>query len=386
MSDPQSPYLPPSGQQPPWRDSVNNEPPTEVPGQPPAYGSPTYGTPSYGAPSSGAPTYGTPSSGAPTYGTPSSGAPSYGTPAGPTSYGPPAYGAPNDEPPTYVPTSQPGAGQPYAQPGTYGQPPTYGQPSAYGQPPTYGQPSGIEPTTGQPAQGYAQSGYGASGYPAPGGYAPAPKRSRTGLWVGLAIGVVVLLALCVGGAVMLLRSGDDKTTGTGTPTAVATTRPPAAGADAEKGATVSTPATLAGLTLSKEPSLQKTAEDLEAELKSSIPNASSAAAGTYQDPSDPTALVMVAVVAVDNDTPEALVSGAFVGMRSQLDVKNVKDIDPGPMGGIARCGTATMQGMPLTVCVWGDHGSLGQIYFLNRSLPESQKLYPDIRKGVLHRK
>ena len=122
------------------------------------------------------------------------------------------------------------------------------------------------------------------------------------------------------------------------------------------------------------------------ELKRSIPTATSTAAGTYQDPNDPTALVMVAAVAGDNDNPAMLVDRAFDAMRSQLDVKNVNDIDAGPMGGVARCGTAIMQGMPLTVCVWGDHGSLGQIYFLNRSLDESKKLYPDIRKGVLHRK
>ncbi|MFC7480771.1 hypothetical protein ACFQX7_13065 [Luedemannella flava] len=95
---------------------------------------------------------------------------------------------------------------------------------------------------------------------------------------------------------------------------------------------------------------------------------------------------MVAAVAVDNDNPAALVSGAFIGMQAQIDVKNAKDIDAGPLGGVARCGTATTSGQPLTVCVWGDHGSLGQIYFLNRSLAESRKLYPDIRKGVLHRR
>jgi uncharacterized membrane protein len=82
-------------------------------------------------------------------------------------------------------------GQPYGQP-AYGQQP-YPQPAA--QPgPAYGQP-------------YGQQAYGAPQYGAPPGYgAPSapPKKSRTGLFLGV-IGVVAVAAVAVL-LVLLLRS------------------------------------------------------------------------------------------------------------------------------------------------------------------------------------
>jgi Domain of unknown function (DUF4333) len=113
-------------------------------------------------------------------------------------YGQPQYGQqPGQQQPGYG--QQPMPGQ---QPG-YGQPPTpgYGQPGqqpGYGQPaqPQYGQPQ--QPAYGQ--QPYGQPQYGQPQYGQP-GYA-APKKSRTGLFLGLgalvvvvAVGVVLLLTL-----------------------------------------------------------------------------------------------------------------------------------------------------------------------------------------------
>lgn len=106
-------------------------------------------------------------------------------------YGQPQYG---HQPGYGQPPAQPGYGQQPAQP-QYGQPqqqPQYGQPG-YGQPaqPQYGQP---QQAYGQPPQ-YGQPGYGQ-------GYGAAPKKSKTGLIVGLgalvvlvAVGVVLLLTL-----------------------------------------------------------------------------------------------------------------------------------------------------------------------------------------------
>jgi hypothetical protein len=116
-----------------------------------------------------------------------------GQPSSPA-YGQPPYGQP----------SQPQYGQPqYGQP-AYGQPsgPPYGQPSG----PPYGQPSG--PPYGQPPQ----QQYGQ--YP---GYPPAapPRKSRTGLIIGLVIGVVALLCLGIGGFLIVpkLMGGDKSPAG-----------------------------------------------------------------------------------------------------------------------------------------------------------------------------
>jgi hypothetical protein len=101
---------------------------------------------------------------------------------------------PNQQPPQggqpggYSP-QQPGYGQQPPQPG-YGQQPGFGQQP---QQPGYGQQS-PQPGFGQQPQ---QPGYGAQpGYGQPGGgLPPTPKKSKTGLIVGIAGGAVVLLAV-----------------------------------------------------------------------------------------------------------------------------------------------------------------------------------------------
>ena len=139
------------------------------------------------------------------------------------------YGDPYAQPGTHPPAYDPTTGQPQPTSGTPPQPgslppgydpnqahyPTSGYPgtptSGYPGAPTSGYPAGA-PTSGYPTSGYPTSGYPTSGYPgAPtsgypaagyqtpgyGGYPPGPppKKSRTGLILGVAIGVVVLLII-----------------------------------------------------------------------------------------------------------------------------------------------------------------------------------------------
>lgn len=121
---------------------------------------------------------------------------------------PPTFGPPPGQPPYGAPygqpTDQPQYGQPYGQPAT--EPPQYGQP--YGQP-QYGAPYGQPPAAPPPGWGQ-QPGFGAPGYPPPygpggpgGPFGPPPKKSRTGLVIGLVSGGVVLLVLLVLGVVGL---------------------------------------------------------------------------------------------------------------------------------------------------------------------------------------
>jgi hypothetical protein len=340
MSDQQYPYLPPGGGS---RRPASDEPPTNVPRQP-GEGQP------------------------------------------------PAYGASTDEPPTYVPTSgRPGMGAPTSIPP--GGEATSSQPVIEA-------PPGSEPTSVQPIAvppGYAQPGYaGQPGFPPPGyatqgGGDAAPTRSRLGMTIGLVVGVVVVVAICVAG-VLLFWGGQPATTGTGAPTTgVRTTAgAPTTGAgnaDAERGATVDTPQVVAGLTLATEPQLAQQAKTAESQLRSAVPNATDAAAGTYLDITNPTAPVVVAAVAADNDNPDTMVDTAFLAIRSQgVQVDNIQPVDAGPLGGVAKCGTTTAQGAPAIACAWGDHGSGGQVLLLNRSQADAQRLFLEVRKAVVHRK
>lgn len=152
-------------------------------------------------------------------------------------YGPDPYtpqpGYPGADPtsgPGYVPPQQPGYGQPASGAPAYGQP-AYGQPG-YEQPgyeqPGYGQPAYGQPAYGQPG------GYGAPGYLPPG--APPPqKKGRTGLIVGIVVGVVVLLLCGVGGtfAAVALTGDDDPSPRPSTVTAGPTTGTPTPSPSAE---------------------------------------------------------------------------------------------------------------------------------------------------------
>ncbi|MFY1635405.1 LppU/SCO3897 family protein [Solwaraspora sp. WMMB335] len=162
-----------------------------------------------------------------------------------SSYGPPGYpgaGQPDDpagQPgqPAYPPSPGYPPSSPYPPPGEYppgaGYPPPPGaQPvSGGGYPdPTTPYPT-YQPTSGGGSYPPASGGgsypppAGAGGYPPPGWGppppgmpggppmgmpgAPAPKKSRTGLIIGLVVGAVVLLLLCGCGLVAFFAFADD---------------------------------------------------------------------------------------------------------------------------------------------------------------------------------
>ncbi|WP_242579093.1 Twin-arginine translocation protein TatA [Amycolatopsis sp. 195334CR] len=119
-------------------------------------------------------------------------------------------------------TYPPQPGQPYGeQPDPYGQGGygQQGQPQSGGFPQQgqpYGQQPGYDPYGQQQQQPYGQQPYGQPGYDQygqptqqyqgyPGGGdgfgGPPPKKSKTGLWAGIGVGVVVLVALGITGFV-----------------------------------------------------------------------------------------------------------------------------------------------------------------------------------------
>jgi hypothetical protein len=340
----------------------------------PPYRQPGYGQPEYGSQQEPPPRGQQPPPGRPEYGQqpPYGQQPTYG---GQPSYGQPEYG------------QQPQYGQ---QP-TYGGQPSYGQPE-YGQQP-YGQPTQVQPGYPQPDYGqqptYDPPSYRTSDFGSSAPYGQPPRKSRAILWITL--GIVVVLV--VGGAAIAVlyaaTNGDKGNTGT---TATGTTAPPSAGASAdpfakERNASLSAPKKLAGLTKSTDKDLQKTADDLTDQMKGSVPGARDTIAAFYEDPSDPTKLVMVAGVTSDLPDPDAELDGTFRGLGTGgLPVENIKKTNAGSLGGVAKCGTSTAAGIPVAVCAWADHGSVGMTFFYNRKVSESTSLFLKIRSGVLKRK
>jgi len=305
------------------------------PGQPYPYGGqqPPYGEQ---PPGSSQPSY---SGGQPPHeGTPQSPAYGPGTPQPP--YGPPQQ-------PAYGPPPQPAYGQP-----SYGAPPQpYGAP-----PPAYGTPP--------PPYGAPPPPYGAPGSAPPGMFPPPPKKRSIGRILGIVGGALaVLLVLCCGGAYVF--GGRDVIN--------------------ERNASLSTPDTVAGLRKSTNPAVQPVIDELTKELKERA-GLDDTIAALYEDPNDREKLVMLVGGTKFLFRPDSELDSAFKGFNDEGgSVRDVVEVDPGEMGGKARCGVAEQAGISLSLCAWADHGSLVMGVFTKRTVDESAALLRQIRSEILKR-
>ncbi|MGW4500249.1 hypothetical protein ACWENR_16745 [Micromonospora sp. NPDC004336] len=226
----------------------------------------------------------------------------------------------------------PERGAPYgAQPGGYGPPP---QPGGYGPPHPGGYPP---PQAGAhfPAQpgGAAVPPYGP----------PAKRKSSAGRIVLIVLAGV--LVLCLGGAAITFFVVKDQVKETVDATRIRVVEPD----------------TLAGRPRATDPALQVGAQQLEAELNRSLPDASSTVGAFYGTPAKKD-LVMVAAASGLNPDPARTLETTIRGARtSEVRLGEMSAVDPGPLGGEAKCGDAKAENVPLGVCVWSDRGSVGMI-------------------------
>jgi hypothetical protein len=261
---------------------------------------------------------------------------------------------------------------PNAYPQSYGHPPATDGPPVYGSAPVaqpaYGSavvnPPGYPSAPGLAPPGSVPPGsvdtWGA--YPPP----PPPPKSRRTLWIVLAVVIALLAAAAIAAVVWIV--------------------PAVTGALNEQNATLSTPATLAGLTKSTDPKRQATAEDLKKQLAAQLPKSKGAIAAFYDDPADKTKLVMLWGVTAPISSPKKELDAAFDSSASSLSVTNVHKVDAGPLTGEAECGDGKTDELDLTLCGWADHGSLALAVFFNRDATSSAALFKQIRNGVLVRK
>jgi hypothetical protein len=190
--------------------------------------------------------------------------------------------------------------------------------------------------------------------------AQAPRRRR-GLKITLGI-FGLLLVLCVGGGAFGYTAY--------------------MGPVNKEKATLTAPEQVAGMSKLTDPSLQETADGLAASLKAQL-KATSTIAAYYAPAGDQQHLVAVwgATGAVHN--PDGELTSAFKG--TDLEVADIRAVPAGSLGGAARCGTGSTQGLSFAMCIWADHGSMGAALFFNRTVEESAPLFITIREATLHR-
>ncbi|MBQ1042138.1 MULTISPECIES: hypothetical protein [unclassified Micromonospora] len=258
-------------------------------------------------------------------------------------------------------------------PGNY--PPPQHQPGGY-QPPQQPQYGGGYPQAPQQPQ------YG-SDYPQPaqqqygGDYPQAPQQQygnqfgapvppkKSGVGKILLIVLAVVLVLCVGGGIVTWIATKDTV---GEVVTATKTR-------------VVEPQTLGGRPKVTDPQLQSAATQMKASLSKDVPEATSTAGAFYGDPAKKDLVMIVAVSGVMAD-PKKELDDATTAVTPDLATKDFKTVDPGPLGGDAKCSDGKAGGEQVAVCIWADRGSLGMVVVYFKSAAELQKEFVSMRGEI----
>jgi hypothetical protein len=270
--------------------------------------------------------------------------------------GRPGSGAPQGYPPPDT-SQRPAYGSSRPQPQTYGTP---SQPQTYGSPPpqqTYGAPpppDAYPPSAGQSAQYGGAVQYGT----------PPPVKKSSALKIVLIVAAVIAV-LCVGGIGVAFFAAKDKVADV---------------VDAAKISVVA-PDTLAGREKVTDPTLTSSVSELDSAL-GKVPGATGSVGAVYGEAAEQD-LVMIAAASTISGTAQGRFEEFTRGMgEGGLDIKNLTDTTPGPLGGIARCGDSKVQNVPMAICVWSDNGSLGMIAMMFKEKADLEKEFVTMRGQI----
>lgn len=118
------------------------------------------------------------------------------------------------------------------------------------------------------------------------------------------------------------------------------------------------PDTLAGRPKITDGELQALADELVTTIRRNVPEATDTVGAFYGNPAKKD-MIMLAGASGRVSDPAGQLDRALREMAAGgLAVRAAADADPGPLGGVARCGDATADGVPMGVCAWSDRGSL----------------------------
>ena len=300
-----------------------------------------------------------------------------------------------DTPPWYEPPSyeQPPAYQ--QQQPAYGEPPSYGEqppyaPPGYGEQPPYAPPGyGEQPPYAPPAYGdqppYAPPGYGDQPpyQPPPGFSAPRPPRRKSKALPIVLVSLGIVLVLCVGAGTAIFIAGRGKVKEIVDSAPEAATSAPTGDSTPRSGATttMTEPKTLGGRPKITDEQFSVLADQLQSSL-ADVPNATSTVGALYGTPAKRD-IVVIAGAAAPIDDPKRELDSTFLGAGiGGLKVTGITSVDPGSLGGVAKCGKAGEQDIDMAMCGWADGGSVGWIVFFSTSVNSAKAEFPKLRAQI----
>ncbi|GAA3343418.1 hypothetical protein GCM10020358_42580 [Amorphoplanes nipponensis] len=279
----------------------------------------------------------------------------YQPPAAPGSYPPPGQGS-------YPPPGQgsyPPPGQGSYPPPDQGSYPPPGQ-GSYPPPGQGAYPPGADPNAYPPPN----AGFPGQGAPQYGTVQPPKKKSSALKIVLIVVGVVALL--CVAGSVVAFVAAKDKVEQV---------------VDATK-ITVVEPATLGGRPKASDPTLQSSISGLDG-IMSNMPGATGSVGGIYGDLQKQDVVMVAAASSINGsaqDRFDAMTQG--LGGSGGMKVDDFTDTEPGPLGGIAKCGETNSAGVPMAICVWSDNGSSGMLLMMFKQKADLEKEFVTLRGEI----
>ena len=150
----------------------------------------------------------------------------------------------------------------------------------------------------------------------------------------------------------------------------------------QKDARLTTPGKVGVLTLDQSDRASSTADYLRSGLAADIQLDSSFGA-VYQDPGDARRSVLIFGGTTLLWQPERDLESLFGLMADETGaVTGLRDVSPGRLGGVMRCGNTSGEGGDFAVCGWADHGSVVMAMFPFRSVDESAALLREIRETI----
>jgi hypothetical protein len=120
------------------------------------------------------------------------------------------------------------------------------------------------------------------------------------------------------------------------------------------------------------------------EMKAEVQNETSTVGAFYGDPAKQDLVMIVGASGLLND-PKKELDDAINGLSTELTLTNLATVDPGPLGGDAKCGDGKAESVPLGVCVWADRGSLGMVVIYFKTAEQTKAEFVTIRGQVEQR-
>ncbi|QOC90746.1 hypothetical protein [Micromonospora craniellae] len=150
----------------------------------------------------------------------------------------------------------------------------------------------------------------------------------------------------------------------------------------QKDARISTPGEVAGLRQDTSDRAVSTADYLRSGLAADIQLDSSFGV-VYQDPADARRSVLMFGGTTLLWQPERDLESLFTLMADETSaLDGLRDVSPGRLGGVMKCGSTSSEDGDFAVCGWADHGSVVLAMFSSRSVDESAGLLRQIREAV----